>query len=253
MTALEQDTEPAKETRLSLEEQQDLVVQYTPLVKRVARTLPLEIPGVLEFEDAVGYGMCGLVEAVRRYDPSKGTNFHAYAVRRIRGSMIDAFRRMDRLSRTQRQKTRDLQRAQAELQVELGRTPTDAETARQLGMNLADFQEAASQGRWITISLDRMLSTDEDGDSAPSPAMAAADENADVTRGFEEQELLQSLSEAVQSLPERERTVVSLYYVDQLTMKEIATILSVSETRVSQLHAQAVRRLRNSLIASDAA
>lgn len=253
MTALEQDTEPAKGTRLSLEEQQDLVVQYTPLVKRVARTLPLEIPGVLEFEDAVGYGMCGLVEAVRRYDPSKGTNFHAYAVRRIRGSMIDAFRRMDRLSRTQRQKTRDLQRAQADLQVKLGRTPTDAETAEQLGMSLSDYQEAASQGRWITISLDRMLSADDDGDAAPSPAMAAADEDADVTHGFEEQELLQSLSEAVRSLPERERTVVSLYYVDQLTMKEIAAILSVSETRVSQLHAQAVRRLRNSLIASDAA
>ncbi|MDZ7728328.1 MAG: sigma factor [Dehalococcoidia bacterium] len=91
---------PPKETRLSLEEQQDLVVQYTPLVKRVARTLPLEIPGVLEFEDAVGYGMCGPGRVEARYAltiRTKGTNFHAYAVRRIRGSMMDAFRRMDRL------------------------------------------------------------------------------------------------------------------------------------------------------------
>ena len=93
-------------TRLTHEEQQQLVMQYAPLVRRVARSLPLEIPGLLEFEDAVGYGTCGLVEAVRRYDPTKGTNFHAYAVRRIRGSMIDAFRRMDRLSRTMRQKDR---------------------------------------------------------------------------------------------------------------------------------------------------
>ena len=101
-------------SRLTLEEQQQLVMQYAPLVRRVARSLPLEIPGLLEFEDAVGYGTCGLVEAVRRYDPSKGTNFHAYAVQRIRGSMIDAFRRMDRLSRTMRQKARDVQRAQRE-------------------------------------------------------------------------------------------------------------------------------------------
>src|SRR6476659_1389888 len=105
--------------RLSLEEQQQLVMQYAPLVRRVARSLPLEIPGLLEFEDAVGYGTCGLVEAVRRYDPSKGTNFHAYAVQRIRGSMIDAFRRMDRLSRTMRQKTRDVQRAQGALESQL--------------------------------------------------------------------------------------------------------------------------------------
>lgn len=255
MEALEQhDTnlEP-QPTRLTLEEQQELVVQYTPLVKRVARTLPLEIPGVLEFEDAVGYGMCGLVEAVRRYDPVKGTNFHAYAVRRIRGSMIDAFRRMDRLSRTMRQKTRDVQRAQAELQLALGRSPNDEETAHHLGLSLSDFRDAASYGRWVTISLDRMLSTDEDGDTTPSPAMAAADETVDVTGHFEERELLQALARSVSDLPERERTVVSLYYVEQMTMKEIAGILSVSETRVSQLHAQAVRRLRNSLIASDAA
>ncbi|MDZ7728327.1 MAG: sigma-70 family RNA polymerase sigma factor [Dehalococcoidia bacterium] len=99
-----------------------------------------------------------------------------------------------------------------------------------------------------------MLSTDEDGDSAPSPAMAAADEDADVTRGFEEQELLQSLSEAVRSLPERERAVCCRSSMSSgFTVKEIAVTLSVSETRVSQLHAQAVRRLRNSLIASDAA
>jgi len=118
----ESDTE-RDEHRLPLEEQQRLVLQYAPLVRKIARTLPLEIPGVLEYEDAVGYGTCGLVEAVRRYDPTKGTNFHAYAVRRIRGAMIDAFRRMDRLSRTMRQKARDIQRAQSELQAELGREP----------------------------------------------------------------------------------------------------------------------------------
>lgn len=241
---------PATETptRLSLEEQQQLVMQYAPLVRRVARSLPLEIPGLLEFEDAVGYGTCGLVEAVRRYDPSKGTNFHAYAVQRIRGSMIDAFRRMDRLSRTMRQKARDVQRAQGELEAILGRTPNDHEAAEHLGISIEQYRDASSHSRWVTVSLDRMLERDDDGDSFPAAEMPTADEDIDFTRSFEERELYEDLARSVQALPERERLVVSLYYVERLTMKDIAAVLQVSETRVSQLHAQAVKRLRRALL-----
>lgn len=238
--------------RLSLEEQQRLVLQYAPLVRKIARTLPLEIPGVLEYEDAVGYGTCGLVEAVRRYDPSKGTNFHAYAVRRIRGAMIDAFRRMDRLSRTMRQKARDVQRAQSELQSMLGRNPTEEETADHMGLTLAEYRAAAVNTKWVTVSLDRMLSKTEDGDSFPAAEMPTAEEDLDFTKGFEEKELYQELVEAVKALPERERLVVSLYYVERLTMRDIAAVLNVSETRVSQLHAQAVKRLRRALTRSAA-
>ncbi|MBI5947621.1 MAG: FliA/WhiG family RNA polymerase sigma factor [Chloroflexi bacterium] len=240
------DSEPGM--RLSLEEQQQLVMQYAPLVRRVARSLPLEIPGLLEFEDAVGYGTCGLVEAVRRYDPTKGTNFHAYAVRRIRGSMIDAFRRMDRLSRTMRQKARDVQRAQSELEMSLGRTPTESESADHLGLSVPQFREAASNARWVTVSLDRMLEKDDDGDSFPAAEMPTADDDIDFTKGLDERELHEELAKAVQTLPERERLVVALYYVEHLTMKDIANVLSVSETRVSQLHAQAVKRLRRTLL-----
>lgn len=244
---------PGEGQRLSLEEQQQLVIQYAPLVRRVARSLPLEIPGLLEFEDAVGYGTCGLVEAVRRYDPAKGTNFHAYAVRRIRGSMIDAFRRMDRLSRTMRQKAREVQRAQGELEVTLGRTPNEVETAQHLGISIEQYRETTSNARWVTVSLDRMLEKDDDGDSFPAAEMPTADEDIDFTRAFEEKELVEDLAKAVQMLPERERLVVSLYYVEQLTMRDIANVLSVSETRVSQLHAQAVKRLRRALLRTAAA
>jgi len=234
--------------RLTLEEQQQLVMQYAPLVRKVARSLPLEIPGLLEFEDAVGYGTCGLVEAVRRYDPAKGTNFHAYAIQRIRGSMIDAFRRMDRLSRTMRQKARDVQRAQGELEMELGRTPNEVEAAAHLGISIDQYRDASANSRWVTVSLDRMLERDQDGDSFPAAEMPTADEDIDFTRAFEEKELYDELARSVQLLPERERLVVSLYYVEHLTMKEIALVLSVSETRVSQLHAQAVKRLRRALL-----
>ena len=245
------ETEPAEAgepQRLSLEEQQQLVMQYAPLVRRVARSLPLEIPGLLEFEDAVGYGTCGLIEAVRRYDPAKGTNFHAYAIQRIRGSMIDAFRRMDRLSRTMRQKARDVQRAQSELETVLGRTPNDREASAHLGITLDQYREAHSHSRWVTVSLDRLLEKDDDGDSFPAAEMPTAAEDIDFTRSVEEKELHEDLARSVQSLPERERLVVALYYVEHLTMKDIANVLSVSETRVSQLHAQAVKRLRRSLL-----
>ncbi len=235
-------------TRLSHEEQQQLVIQYGPLVKKVARTLPLQIPGVLEYEDAVGYGTCGLVEAVRRYDPAKGTNFHAYAVQRIRGAMIDAFRRMDRLSRTMRQKARDIQRAQSALETELERTPTEVETAQRMGIPLKQYRDAAANSRWVTVSLDRLLDKDEDGDSFPKAEMPNAEADIDITLALDASELMDELSEAVDQLPERERFVVGLYYVEQLTMKDIARILNVSETRVSQLHAQAVKRLRMNMV-----
>ena len=235
--------------RLTLEEQQELVVQYTPLVRRVARSLPLEIPGVLEFEDAVGYGTCGLIEAVRRYDPSKGTNFHAYAIRRIRGSMIDAFRRMDRLSRTMRQKARYVSRAQSELEMELGRSPTEQEAAAHLGMTIEEYRDASANGRWVTVSLDRLLDRDTASESGyPAAEMPSDEDGLDFTRRLDERETLEDLADAVQVLPERERLVISLYYVEQLTMRDIASVLDVSETRVSQLHAQAVRRLRNVML-----
>lgn len=239
----------APSTQLTHEQQQQLVMQYAPLVRRVARSLPLEIPGLLEYEDAVGYGTCGLVEAVRRYDPSKGTNFHAYAVRRIRGSIIDAFRRMDRLSRAMRQKARDVQRAQSELEVALGRTPTDEEAAAFLGITRAQYHDAQASTRWVTVSLDKLLDKDESGDSFPAAEMPTSMEGLDFTTIFEEKELYEGLSKAVQGLPEREKLVVALYYVEKLTMKEIATVLSVSETRISQLHSQAVKRLRRVMLA----
>lgn len=238
---------------LPFQEQQALVLQYTPLVHRIARSLPLEIPGVLEYEDAVGFGTCGLVEAVRRYDPSKGSNFHAYAVRRIRGSIIDAFRRMDRMSRTMRQKARDIQAAQTELQETLGRTPRQQEVAAHLGMTLRDFRDISSTTQLATFSLDRMLHADDDDGDGGGNEPADSGDDADFAGNMEARELSANLAAAVTGLPERERVVIALYYADELTMREIADVLGVSETRVSQLHAQALRRLRRSMQAAEAA
>ena len=129
-----------------------------------------------------------------------------------------------------------------------GKRHHDREAAAHLGITLERYRDAHSNSRWVTVSLDRLLEKDDDGDSFPGAEMPTAEEDIDFTRGFEEKELYEDLARSVQGLPERERLVVSLYYVEHLTMKDIATVLSVSETRVSQLHAQAVKRLRRSLL-----
>ena len=147
-----------------------------------------------------------------------------------------------------RQKARDVQRAQSELETLLGRSPNEHEAAAHLGISIDQYRDASSNSRWVTVSLDRMLERDDDGDSFPAAEMPTADEDIDFTRSFEERELYEDLARSVQSLPDRERLVVSLYYVEHLTMKDIASVLSVSETRVSQLHAQAVKRLRRALL-----
>ena len=232
--------------RLSAEEQQLLVMRYAPLVRKIARSLPRD-PGLIEFEDAVGYGMCGLVEAVRNYRPEGAGNFEAYAAKRIKGAMLDALRRADRLTRTMRHKAQLVQRAEVEQSASLGRPPSADEVADHLGMSRAQYDDAASNSRWVTVSLDRLLEPEAEGAASPAAEAPRAEEDIDITRAFDRQELREELVDAIRALPERERLVVSLYYVEQLSMKDVSVALGVSETRASQLHWQALRRLRSAL------
>lgn len=166
--------------------------------------------------------------------------------------MLDALRRADRLTRTMRQKAQMVKRAEAELTPALGRRPSPDEVAAHLGMSRAQYDDAASNSRWITVSLDRLLSPEQKGGEAQSVQSPTADEDIDFTRAFDRRELREELVEAIGALPERERLVVSLYYVERLSMKDVAAVLGVSETRASQLHWQALRRLRSALGSSAA-
>lgn len=233
---------------LTTEEQQELVLAHASMVRRIAKSIPIQIPGVLEYEDAVGFGMCGLVEAARRFDPNQGNSFRAYATRRVRGAIFDAFRRMDRLSRSMRQQARDANRTHGELQSLLGRAPTDSEAAGRLGVSAHAYRQAIDHGRWTTVSLDEAVATDsrDPSDTITRLDQVAADD-APLGGEMEHEELIASLAQAVRQLPDRERAVIGLYYVDGLTMREIALVLGVSETRVSQVHAQALFHLRQAL------
>ncbi len=218
------------------------IEQYAPLVKYVVGRLAIGLPAILDYEDILSYGTIGLIEALDRYDDSKGVKFETYAISRIRGSIIDALRALDRLPRSVRQKAKKLEQVTTELTRSMGREPSEPEIADAMGMTQAQYSKALVDSSWVTVSLDGLLSRDDANDS---PTEVPADtEDTDFSARLEKRQLLESLTGAVKLLPEREWLIVSLYYKDEMTMKEISKILEISESRVCQLHGRALSRLR---------
>lgn len=222
---------------------EQLILQYAPLVKYVIGRLAISLPAILDYEDILSYGTIGLIEAVERFDQTKGVKFETYAISRVRGSIIDALRALDRLPRSVRQKAREAEAATSRLSTALGRTPTDQEVARELGISVERYLQDMVDASWVTVSLETVGPVDDDEDTPGE--IAVADPGAeDVTVGIEREELIGELAEAIQELPDREQLVLSLYYKEELTMREISKVLGVSESRVCQLHARALTRLR---------
>jgi RNA polymerase sigma factor for flagellar operon FliA len=201
---------------------------------------------MLDYEDILSYGTIGLIEALDRYDGSKGVKFETYAMNRIRGAIIDAFRALDRLPRSVRQKARRFDSAHAALLLELGREPTERELAQALDMTLAQYRQALIDCSWVTVSLDTVHERD-DQETGTGFELRANPEEENFTRFLERQQTLQSLCDALGVLPEREFLIVSLYYKEGMTLKEIAQVLDVSESRVSQLRERALQRLRTEM------
>jgi RNA polymerase sigma factor for flagellar operon FliA len=202
------------------------------------------MPGVLDYEDIVSHGTIGLIEALDRYDENKAVKFETYAMARIRGSIIDALRALDRLPRSVRQKARQLERARSSMTAELAREPTSGELAKALGMTAAEYARAAVDCGWTTVSLDGLLDPDQSGEPAWAVGEGRGPGLGDFSEGLERLEMTAALASAIGLLPERERLIVSLYYKEGLTRKEIGRVLDISESRVCQLHARALSRLR---------
>ena len=234
----------AAEARLPVNERETAIRQYAPLVKYVVGRLAIGLPAILDYEDILSYGTIGLIEALDRFDGSKGVKFETYAISRIRGAIIDALRALDRLPRSVRQKARRLEQVTVALTADLGREPTESELAAGMGMTREQYHTTLVDSSWVTVSLDGLLDRDENGDGPSSTEMPADPNEVDFTQRMEKRQMLEALSGAVQNLPERELLIVSLYYKDEMTMKEIAQILDISESRVCQLHGRALSRLR---------
>lgn len=237
----------AAERQDRLTDREAMIVRYAPLVKYVVGRLAISLPAVLDHDDLLGYGTLGLIDAVDRFDPARLVKFETYAVTRIRGYIIDQLRALDWIPRSARQRGREIERASTQFEQEQGRPAKRQEIAAALGLDTTQVAQAQADAACATISLDVAARTSHDGSElnlldmiedaeSPSPAVVA-----------EQNDLRLSLRAAVAQLPERERHLISLYYGERLTLKEISVVLGVSESRVCQIHARATARLRSSL------
>jgi RNA polymerase sigma factor FliA len=224
------------------------IEKYLPLVKRIAGRLAISLPQHVDEDDLIGYGVFGLLDALERFDLGRGVKFETYATLRIRGAMVDGLRTMDWVPHSARQKVKHIQEAFAEVEAQLGRPATIEEIAIHLQMDSRDLEGAILQGQMLNLtSLDEMAAGEE-GDSHFSPLSQLKDPLAH--EAFYEVEINDQrriLSEAIEKLPEKEKLVVALYYQEDLTLKEIAAVMKLSESRISQLHSQAILRLRGRL------
>ena len=225
---------------------EEIVHKYLHLVKYVAGRISVNLPPNVEINDLINDGILGLIDAIEKYDDARGVKFETYAITRINGAILDALRSLDWVPRAVRQRARELERTYQELETVHGRAPTEEEVARHLGLSLKELDQLMQRVRGTSVlSLEEFL-PNERGYEIPLVDTLKDDEH-DVTSEFEQGEVRTALVRAVESLAPQERTVISLYYFEGQTLKEIKSALGVSESRVSQIHAQAVIHLRQRL------
>ncbi|MBX2861422.1 MAG: FliA/WhiG family RNA polymerase sigma factor [Vampirovibrio sp.] len=224
-----------------------IILRYLHLVRYVVSRLPITLPVSIASEDLISYGTMGLMEAVERFDPERGLKFETYAITRIRGSIIDQLRFQDWVPRGVRKRSKDLGEAMARLEEKLGRVPTTDELAEELNVTKAKIKTMLAESSNLVLSLDESYAGDT-SDNPNSLLEMVEDKNSPDPQGeYEAMELKKRLAESIASLPEREKLLIALYYHENMTLKEIGEIISVSESRVCQLHAQAILRLRGKL------
>ena len=220
-----------------------LIKQYQPLVRNLAHHMMAKLPPSVEVDDLIQVGLIGLSDALSRYEPSQGVQFETFATQRIRGAMLDELRGSDWMSRSSRKGQKDIEVAMRRLEHVLGRTPLESEIAAEMGLPLDEYQSLLSKVRGTQlVYLEDMHRADEDDDSYLDRHVA--DSSADPLNVLRDQRLRESLVAAIKALPEREQYIMSMYYEQDMNLKEIAAVLDVTESRICQLHSQSIARLR---------
>jgi RNA polymerase sigma factor for flagellar operon FliA len=232
--------------RLSAPEREALILEHTPLIRYVAGRIAMRLPAHVPLDDLVSAGVLGLIDAVDKFDPEQNVKFKTYAEFRIRGAILDELRAMDWVPRSVRRKSTQLEEIFQQLQRRLGREPTDDEAAEELGVSLDQFYGLLDQVKAVNLlSLD-----DQDNpllgqlDAEQVLAALGREESEDPLARLGLAELRAQVAKAIGGLPEKEKLVVSLYYYDELTMREIGEVLGYTESRISQMHTKAILRLR---------
>jgi len=224
------------------------VRQYAPLVKYVAGKVAIGMPHNVEFDDLVGFGVFGLFDAIEKFDPEKHVKFKTYAVTRIRGAIFDELRSIDWVPRSVRQKTREIEEVINKLESNLGRSASDKEIAKEMGVSTQEFQKVMLKISGTSIlSLNDIWYTGEENDSVSIVESIESPHSLNPDTIVEKEEIKRVIVEAISELPEKEKKVLVLYYYEDLTLKEIGQVLEVTESRISQLHTKAIMRLRAKL------
>jgi RNA polymerase sigma factor for flagellar operon FliA len=221
-----------------------LLTDHMPLVKRLAHHMKAKLPPSVEVDDLIQAGMIGLLDAISRYEETHGAQFETYAVLRIRGAMLDELRNSDWLPRSMRQNMRKIEAAMSSLQQKLGHPPTESEVAKLLKLSLSEYQDMLGDGGGHQLVYYEDFHDNEGNDNFLD---RYAVDDADPLRSLLDGDFRQAVVDAIDNLPAREKMLMGLYYEEEMNLKEIGAVMGVSESRVSQLHTQAVARLRAAL------
>lgn len=221
-----------------------LIVEYANLIKYVAGRLSIYFGSNVEYDDLVGYGVFGLIDAIEKFDINKGVKFETYASLRIRGAIIDSIREMDWVPRSLRKKSKEIEKIYSQMENELGHAVTDKQVAEKMGISVDELSKLLNE-----VNMSSMVSLEDYLDQNYEIGIGLSNERDEgkPEQNLEINEIKEILAESIDKLPEKEKLVVSLYYFDELTLKEISAIMGVSESRISQLHTKAILRMRGKL------
>ena len=234
--------EPSTYTAKGRLDLNEMLRQYSPLVRRLAHQMMAKLPANVEVDDLIQVGMIGLADALSRFDAAQGVQIETFATQRIRGAMLDELRGADWLSRGTRKQQREIESAVHRLEQRLGRAPHELEIANEMGLSLGDYQEMLGKVRGTQlIYLEDMSGDEGDQDFLDRHVI---DSGSDPLSLLQDDRMRHALVDAIKKLPDREQLVMSLYYKEDMNLKEIAAVLGVTESRVCQLHSQSIARLR---------
>ncbi|MBT4128986.1 MAG: FliA/WhiG family RNA polymerase sigma factor [Nitrospina sp.] len=237
-----------EEIEITPENREEVIKRYSPMIKYVANRIAMRLPPHIEVDDLISVGVLGLMDAISKYDSTRGAKFKTYAEFRVRGAILDELRSLDWVPRSIRQKASQVDKVVQELQAKLSRSPEDEEVAKEMGLNLDQFHDTLNETKSMPVfSLEDLGLAKDSGEQQSLLDCLAGKADADPQTQIRLVELKEIIAKAIDGLPEKERLMVSLYYYEELTMKEIGAVLEITESRVSQIHSKAVYRLRTKL------
>jgi len=237
-----------EEIEITTENREEVIIRYSPMIKYVANRIAMRLPPHIEVDDLISVGVLGLMDAISKYDSSRGAKFKTYAEFRVRGAILDELRSLDWVPRSIRQKASAVEKVVRSLEAKLRRLPEDEEVAKEMDLTLDQFYRTIDETKSVPVfSLEDLGIAKESGEQQSLLDCLAGKADADPQTQIRLIELKEIIAKAIDTLPEKERLMVSLYYYEELTMKEIGAVLDITESRVSQIHSKAVLHLRAKL------